>query len=377
MAYAIPEENYDLLETVREFAQKEIKEQCKEYDVSGEFPKEIYDAAIEMGLHTLEIPEEYGGMGLDKVTVAALIEQIGIADAGFGTTFAATGLAYKAVLAAGNEEQKQRCADILTETGFAAFCLTEPMAGSDAANSKTTAVKDGDEYILNGRKCFITNAGVAGFYVVTAMTDKTKGTKGMSAFIVEDGTPGLSVGNHENKMGIRCSTTADVVFEDCRIPASNLIGEEGQGYKIAMITLDMARPYMGCVAVGIAQRAIDEAIAYMKERVQFGKPIAANQGLQFKLADMQIKCETARQMVAHAVSLQETDKKYSMESSIAKAYAGDVAMECASEAIQIFGGYGFSREYPVEKLLRDAKIFQIFEGTNEIQKIVIANNLLR
>ena len=377
MAYAIPEENYDLLETVREFAQKEIKEQCKEYDVSGEFPREIYDAAIEMGLHTLEIPEEYGGMGLDKVTVAALIEQIGIADAGFGTTFAATGLAYKAVLAAGNEEQKQRCADILTETGCAAFCLTEPMAGSDAANSKTTAVKDGDEYVLNGRKCFITNAGVAGFYVVTAMTDKTKGTKGMSAFIVEDGTPGLSVGNHENKMGIRCSTTADVVLEDCRIPASNLIGEEGQGYKIAMKTLDMARPYMGCVAVGIAQRAIDEAIAYMKERVQFGKPIAANQGLQFKLADMQIKCETARQMVAHAVSLQETDKKYSMESSIAKAYAGDVAMECASEAIQIFGGYGFSREYPVEKLLRDAKIFQIFEGTNEIQKIVIANNLLR
>ena len=376
MAYAIPEENYDLLETVREFAQKEIKEQCKEYDVSGEFPQEIYDQMTEMGLPTLEIPEEYGGMGLDKVTVAALIEQVSIADAGFGTTLAATGLAYKAVLIAGTEEQKQRCADILTETGFACFCLTEPMAGSDVANSKTTAVKDGDEYVLNGRKCFITSAGKGGFYVVTAMTDKTLGRKGMSTFIVEAGTPGLSIGNHENKMGIRCSTTADVVFEDCRIPAANLLGNEGEGYKIAMKTLDLARPYMGCVAVGIAQRAIDEAVAYMKERVQFGKPIGKNQGLQFKLADMQIKCETARQMVAHAVSMQDSGKKFSMESSIAKAYAGDAAMECASEAIQIFGGYGFSREYPVEKLLRDAKIFQIFEGTNEIQKIVIANNLL-
>jgi len=376
MAYAIPEENYDLLEAVRELAQKEIKEQCKEYDVTGDFPQEIYDKVFEMGVHTLEIPEEYDGMGLDKVTVAALLEQISIADAGIGTSLAASGLAYKAILKAGNDEQKQRCSELFMETGFAAFAHTEPGAGSDAGAIRTTAVKDGDEYVLNGRKCFITNAGVAGFYLLTAMTDKSLGSKGMSAFIIEQGTPGLSIGNHENKMGIRCSTTADVVLEDCRIPAANIVGKEGDGFKIAMMTLDMGRPFMGCVAVGIAQRAIDEAIAYMKDRQQFGKPIGKNQGLQFKLADMQIYCETARQMVAHAVSMHETDKKHTMMDAIAKSYAGDAAMFCASEAIQIFGGYGYSREYPVEKLLRDAKIFQIFEGTNEIQRIVIANNLL-
>ena len=376
MAYAIPEENYDLLETVREFAQKEIKEQCKEYDVSGEFPQEIYDQMTEMGLPTLEIPEEYGGMGLDKVTVAALIEQVSIADAGFGTTLAATGLAYKAVLIAGTEEQKQRCADILTETGFACFCLTEPMAGSDAANSKTTAVKDGDEYVLNGRKCFITSAGKGGFYVVTAMTDKTLGRKGMSTFIVEAGTPGLSIGNHENKMGIRTSITSDVVLEDVRIPATQRLGAEGTGFATAMKTLDLARMFVGGLAVGIAQRALDEGIAYTKTRCQFGRPVAKNQGLQFKMADMAIQIETARQLVLHAHKLYELGLPYGKEAAMAKCYAGDIAVQVALDGIQLFGGYGYSREYPVEKLLRDAKIFQIFEGSNEIQRVVIANHIL-
>lgn len=376
MAYIISEEAKDLLEDVKEFCENEVKEQCKEYDVSGEWPNEIYDKAIEMQLHSLEVPEEYGGPGLDRVSVAALIEQMAIADAGFATTISASGLGMKPVLIAGSEELKKRACNLIVDGGFGAFCLTEPMAGSDASAGKTTAVKDGDSYVLNGRKCFITNGAVASFYCVTAMTDKSQGTKGISMFFVEAGTPGLSTGNHENKMGIRTSNTCDVVFEDCRIPAENLIGQEGKGFKIAMQTLDQARTWMGCVATGIAQRGIDEAIAYGKERIQFGKPIIKNQALQFKIADMEIKTETARQMVAHALTKMDMGLPYAKESAIAKCYASDIAMEVASEAIQMFGGYGYSREYPVEKLLRDAKIFQIFEGTNEIQRIVIANNVI-
>ncbi len=376
MAYLISEEAQDLLLDVRNFCEKEVKEQCKDYDVSGEWPKEIYDKAIEQGYQALEVPEEYGGPGLSRVDVAALLEEMAKADAGFATTISASGLGMKPVLIAGSEEQKQRACDLILEGGFGAFALTEPGAGSDPGAGKTTAVRDGDDYILNGRKCFITNGGVAAFYCVTALTDKTKGAKGMSMFFVEAGTPGLSTGNEENKMGIRTSNTCDVVFEDCRIPAKNLIGEEGRGFSIAMKTLDQARTWMGCVAAGIAQRGMEEAIAYGKERIQFGKPIIKNQAIQFKIADMEIKIETARQMVAHSLTLMDMGLPHTKESAIAKCYASDIAMEVASEAIQIFGGYGYSREYPVEKLLRDAKIFQIFEGTNEIQRIVIANNTI-
>ena len=266
--------------------------------------------------------------------------------------------------------------DLVLEGGLGAFCLTEPGAGSDASAGRTTAVKDGDEYVLNGRKCFITNGEMASFYCITAITDKEKGLKGISMFFVEKGTKGLSTGNHEDKMGIRTSNTCDVVLEDCRIPASALVGKEGEGFAIAMKTLDQARSWIGCIAVGIAQRGIQEAIAYGKERIQFGKPVIKNQALQFKIADMEIKTETARQMVAHALTKMDLGLPYGKESAIAKCYAGDIAMEVSSEAIQIFGGYGYSREYPVEKLLRDAKIFQIFEGTNEIQRIVIANNVI-
>ena len=371
MAYLINAEDQDLLNDVREFCEKELKEQCKEYDVSGEWPAEIYALAGELGYNGLEVPEEYGGPGLDRLTVAAIVEEFGRADAGFATTIIASNLALKAVLFGGNEEQKQHACDLMLEGKHGAFCLTEPQAGSDASNSKATAVRDGDEYILNGRKCFITNGGISDFYVITAMTDKTQGTKGISAFLVDAGTPGLSFGNHENKMGIRTSTTCDVVMEDCRIPASCLMGKEGEGFSIAMKTLDMSRAWVGCGAVGIAQRAIDEAVAYGKQRVTFGKPILKNQALQFKVADMEIRVETARQMVAHAMMLMDAGKPYSKESAIAKCYAGDAAVQNAVEAIQILGGYGYSREYPVEKLLRDSKIFQIFEGTNEIQRMVI------
>lgn len=376
MAYLISEEAQDLLQDVKNFCEKEVKEACKEYDISGEWPKMIYDKAMEQGYQALEVPEEYGGPGLSRVDVAALIEQMAIADAGFATTISASSLALKPVLIAGREEQKARVCEMVLEGGLGAFCLTEPGSGSDAGAGKTTAVKDGDQYILNGRKCFITNGGVASFYCVTAMTDKTKGVKGMSMFLVEAGTPGLSTGREEDKMGIRTSNTCDVVLEDLRIPASNLIGEEGKGFSIAMKTLDQARTWMGCIAAGIAQRGIDEAVGYGKERIQFGKPVIKNQAMQFKVADMQIRTETARQMVAHALTRMDMGLSHTMESAIAKCYASDIAMEVASEAIQIFGGYGYSREYPVEKLLRDAKIFQIFEGTNEIQRIVIAGNII-
>ncbi|MDD3229991.1 MAG: acyl-CoA dehydrogenase family protein [Oscillospiraceae bacterium] len=376
MAYFISDVAKDLLKDVHDFCEKEVKEQSKEYDRTGEWPKEIYQKAIDMQLQTLEVPKEYGGPGLDRVSVAALIEEMAKADAGFATTISASGLGMKPVLIGGSEEQKKRACKLIMDGGFGAFALTEPGAGSDAGAGKTVAVKDGDSYVINGRKCFITNGGVASFYCITAMTDKSAGTKGMSMFFIEKGTPGLSTGHEEDKMGIRTSNTCDVVLEDCRVPASSLIGKEGKGFKIAMMTLDQARTWMGCVATGIAQRCMEEAIAYGKQRIQFGKPILKNEVMKFKIADMEIGIETARQMVAHALTLMDKGMPHSKESAIAKCYASDMAMKVATEAVQMFGGYGYSREYPVEKFMRDAKIFQIFEGTNEIQRIVVANNTI-
>ena len=330
-----------------------------------------------MGLSALEVPEEYGGVGIDAITCAAICEEMAYADAGFYTTMSASGLALRPVLIAGNEEQKKWACDVLLNGGHAAFGLTEPMAGSDSSNTKTTAEKDGDSYILNGRKCFITNGGIADFYTIFAMTNKARGIRGISTFLVPRDTPGLSVGNHENKMGIRTSNTTDVVMEDVRVPASALLGKEGNGFLVSMKTLDMSRPYVGAGAVGIAQRCIDEAVAYSKQRVTFGSTISNHQAIQFMLADMEIRTETARSMVIQAVTRQEQGLSYSKESAIAKCYAGDIAVQNALDAIQILGGYGYSREYPVEKLLRDAKIFQIYEGTNQIQRSVIAKSVIK
>ncbi|MGR5590260.1 acyl-CoA dehydrogenase family protein [Peptoniphilus grossensis] len=377
MSYLISEEAKDLLLDVRNFCEKEVVEVCKEADRTGEWPEDLYEMAKEQGYFALEVPEELGGPGLSRIDIAALFEEMAKADAGFATTISASGLGMKPVLIAGSEEQKNYVADVAMEGGLGAFCLTEPGAGSDASSGTTTAVKDGDEYVLNGRKCFITNGAVASYYCITASTDKSKGVKGLSMFLVPAGTPGLSSGKEEDKMGIRTSNTTDVVLEDCRIPASNLIGEEGKGFSIAMKTLDQARAWMGCIAVGIAQRGIDEAKKYTDERIQFGKAINENQAIQFKLADMDIQTEVARQMVANALTRMDMGLSYNRESAIAKCFASDIAMRVAEDAIQLFGGYGYSREYPVEKLLRDAKIFQIFEGTNEILRIVVANNLLR
>ena len=377
MGYILSEEGSELVSTVREFCENEVKEQCKSFDESGEFPADIVRQGAEMGLSALEVPEEYGGVGIDAITCAAICEEMAYADAGFYTTMSASGLALRPVLIAGNEEQKQWACDVLLNGGHAAFGLTEPMAGSDSSNTKTTAEKDGDSYILNGRKCFITNGGIADFYTIFAMTNKARGIRGISTFLVPRDTPGLSVGNHENKMGIRTSNTTDVVMEDVRVPASALLGKEGNGFLVSMKTLDMSRPYVGAGAVGIAQRCIDEAVAYSKQRVTFGSTISNHQAIQFMLADMEIRTETARSMVIQAVTRQEQGLSYSKESAIAKCYAGDIAVQNALDAIQILGGYGYSREYPVEKLLRDAKIFQIYEGTNQIQRSVIAKSVIK
>lgn len=377
MGYILNEEQNSLVDMVEKFMTNEVKPHVAEFDITGEFPKELYKKAFELGLHCIDIPEEFGGGGVDYLTAAAIYEEIGKVDAGFATGLCATSLALKPVLIAGTPEQKKLFSDIIIPGAFGAFCLTEPDAGSDAGSIRTTAVRDGDEYIINGGKCFITNGGVSDVYVVFASTDKSKGLKGLTAFIVERSRAGITVGKEENKMGIRLSNTSEVIFEDVRIPVTNLLGKEGDGFKIAMKTLDLSRPFVGVIAVGIAQRAIDESIKYSKERITFGKPIAKFQAIQFMLADMDIETEAARQMVVHAIQLILANKPYSREAAIAKCLAGDVAVKVALDAIQILGGYGYSRDYPVEKLLRDAKIFQIFEGTNQIQRVIIAGQLLK
>ena len=362
----------------KEFAENEVKPLAQEVDETEVFPRATVEKMAKYGFLGIPVPKEYEGQGCDPLTYVMCVEELAKVCATTSVIVSAhTSLCIDPILTYGTPEQKAKYVpDLASGRKLGAFGLTEPGAGTDAQGQQTKAVLDGDEWVLNGSKCFITNGGIASFYCVTAMTDKTKGVKGMSMFFVEKGTPGLSTGKEENKMGIRTSNTCDVVLEDVRIPASNLIGEEGRGFNIAMQTLDQARTWMGCVATGIAQRGINEAIAYGKERVQFGKPIIKNQALKFKVADMEIKTETARQMVAHALTKMDLGLPYTKESAIAKCYASDIAMEVASEAIQMFGGYGYSREYPVEKLLRDAKIFQIFEGTNEVQRIVISNSVI-
>ena len=377
MAYICSEETQELIDAVREFCDNEVREQSKEYDRTGEWPKEIYDKAMEMQLHMMDVPEEYGGLGLDKLSIAAILEEMAKADAGFALTFSVSNIGLKSVFLAGTEAQKKKFCDTIVSGHFTGFALTEPQAGSDAGAGRTTAKKDGDSYILNGRKCFITNAGPAQIYVVFAITDKSKGAKGYSAFIVERDRAGVSVGKEEDKMGIRLSNTADVVFDDVHVPADHLIGKEGKGYGYAMSTLDLARPIIGAMSAGIIRRCIEECVEYAKQRVTFGKPIIKHQVNSFKLADMEIKLETTRAAVINCFNQYYAGKPYGEAAAIAKCYGGDSSVECALEAIQILGGYGYSREYPVEKLLRDAKIMQIYEGTNEIQRMVISGYVCR
>lgn len=371
------EEQKEYIDLIRKFGEKEIKPYNAEWDRNGEFPMGVYEKLFEMGLHLMDIPEKFGGLGLDKVTAGMMTEELAKYDAGIATSISAVGLAFKPLIVAGTDEQKQIFSDLIGDGGFASFALTEPSAGSDAGAVKTTAVYKNDNWTINGSKCFITCAEYAKVFTVIAQTDKSKGLRGLTAFMVEADRKGVSVGKEEDKMGIRTSNTCDVFFDEVCIPDSHRIGQIGDGFKIAMKTLDMARPVVGACAVGICQACVDICKEYMKTRIQFGRPIAALQGLQFMLADMEIATETARAMVYKTLQMIEDGEPYSHAAAIAKCYAGDMAMKVSTDAVQILGGYGYSREYPVEKLMRDAKIYQIFEGTNQVQRVVIANNLLK
>jgi len=375
--YLLTEQQKDLQALVREFAQKEIAPHAAEWDKNSEIPREYIEKGFELGLHLTGIPEKYGGMGLDTVTRCIIREELGKADAGYAITLGASLLGYLPIALAGNEEQLKRVVDIIVPGNVCAFCLTEPGGGSDAAMNTTTARKVGDEYIINGRKCFITNGALAGVYTVFASTDKSKGAKGISAFIVERDREGITVGKKEDKMGIRSSNTTDVIFEEVRVPAKNLIGGEGQGFKIAMQTLDRTRAEGSATGVGICQAAIDHCVKYAKERVVFGKPIGRHQAISFMLADMEIQTQAARQLVLYTARLADNGIIDGMISACAKTFVGDTAMKVTTDAVQIFGGYGYCKDYPVEKLMRDAKVFQIFEGTNQIQRLVISGNMLK
>lgn len=377
MGYFLEEEAKEIVCMVKEFCEQEIKEQCKAYDVSGEFPDDIMKKTMEMQLHLMEVPEQYGGLELGLVPCAALYEEIAYADAGISSTLATNALALKPVILAGTKRQAQTVAELIVGGGYGAFALTEPMAGSDASNTLTTATKKGDHYILNGEKCFISNGGVADVYIVFAMTDKSAGTRGISAFIVEGDRKGIVRGKEENKMGLRLSNTASVFFEDVHVPEENLIGQEGKGFSIAMKTLDVERALTAAINLGIARRALFEAVTYTKQRITFAKPVIENQAIQFMLAEMDMKIEAARQMTVYALQCYEKGMRATREAAMAKCFASDITMEVTTDAVQLLGGYGYSREYPVEKLMRDAKAFQILEGTNQILRMVIGGSLVR
>ncbi len=377
IGFELTDEQKQLRDMAHKFAANEIRPIAAECDRDGKFPMEVFQKAFELGLMTEFIPEEYGGLGLGSLDTCIISEELAWGCSGIATSMAASGLALTPILIAGTEEQKKRFVQPFTEKLlFASFCLTEPGAGSDASGIKTTAKKDGDHYIINGRKCFITNGSYANQYTVFAMTDKSLGHKGISCFVVPRELEGVSVGKKEDKLGQRASDTADVIFEDVRIPKENLLWNEGDGFKIAMMTLDRTRPSVAASAVGVARAAYEYALEYSMERVQFGAPIAMNQAINFMLADMLIGIETARLITWKAAWLADQGQRNTIEASIAKAYAGDLVMKITTDAVQIFGGYGYMKDYPVEKLMRDAKIFQIYEGTNQIQRLVIAKEIL-
>ena len=363
---------------IAEFVAKEVKPGISERDEKEEFSIELFQKMAAMGLAGIPMPEEYGGAGGDYLGYAIAVEEISKVDASAGVTISAhTSLCSVPIYEYGTEEQKQKYLVPLAQgKKLGAFGLTEPFAGSDAAGMKSMAVLDGDHYVLNGSKQFITNAGYADIYVIIAFTDKSKKSRGFSAFIVEKDTAGFTFGKKEKKMGIRSSATGELIFEDCRIPKENLLGKEGEGFKIAMSTLDGGRTGVAAQALGIAQGAFDEAVAYAKVREQFGQPISNFQGVSFKLADMAVQIEAARLLTYQAASLKDKKLPYAKQSAMAKLFASDIAMDVTVEAVQVFGGYGFSREFPLERFMRDAKITQIYEGTNEIHRLVISRYVL-
>ena len=378
MDFTLTPEHEMMRKAIAEFAAKEVKPGASERDEKEEFSMELFQKMGAMGLAGIPMPEEYGGAGGDYVGYAIAVEEISKVDASAGITLSThTSLCSVPILEYGTEEQKQKFLVPLAQgKKLGAFGLTEPSAGSDAAGMKSMAVLDGDHYVLNGSKQFISNAGFADIYVIIAFTDKSQKSRGFSAFIVEKDTPGFTFGKKEKKLGIRSSSTGELIFEDCRIPKENLLGKEGEGFKIAMSTLDGGRTGVAAQALGIAQGAFDEAVQYAKVREQFGQPIANFQGVSFKLADMAVKVEAARLLTYQAAFLKGKKLPYAKQSAMAKLFASDIAMEVTVEAVQVFGGYGFTREFPMERFMRDAKITQIYEGTNEIHRMVISRYVL-
>lgn len=377
MNFALDEELLELKELTHQFAKNEIRPVAPEYDEKNEFPHDIMKKAFDIGYLTSNIPMELGGMGFNTMQNSVVCEELAWGCAGMYTSIMANTLATTPIVLFGTDEQKKEFLEPLTkEVSYACFALTEREAGSDNSVIKTTARKDGDYYILNGSKTFITNGGISGLGVIFASTDNTRGARGLSAFIVPMDLPGVTVGKHENKMGHRASNTTELYFDDVKVPAKNLLRREGFGFIIAMKTLDFARPAVGAGGLGVARAAYEEALKYAQTRIQFGKPIAAFQHNAFKLADMATEIEAARMMVYRSSWMLDNNMKASKESAMAKVMATDVAMKVTTEAVQILGGYGYMKEYPVEKWMRDAKLLQIYEGTNEIQRHVISLEIL-
>jgi len=378
MEFGLDDEQRMLQDTARRFAREQIAPVAAAYDQSGEFPREIIREAWKLGLISTQLPQEYGGLGLSVVDSCLVTEEISWGCSGMSTSMMANDLGLMPIIVAGNAEQRKRWLTHLAEDfRLIAFCLSEPGAGSDVAGLQLKAVKDGDAYVLNGTKCWITNGGEADLYTVFATLDPGSRHKGICAFVVEADSPGISHGKKEDKMGQRASDTRTVQFDDVRVPADQRLGQEGEGFLVAMKTLDRTRPPIGALATGIARRALDESVAYSQERQAFGSPIGGFQAVQFMLADMAKDVEAARLLTLQSAWMIDNGQHASKYSSIAKCFATDMAMRVTTDAVQVFGGNGYTKEYPVEKLMRDAKLMQIYEGTNQIQRLVIARELLR
>jgi acyl-CoA dehydrogenase len=378
MEFGLTDEQLVLQETARRFAQDEIAPIAAKYDQSGEFPREVIRRAWELGLSSTVIPPENGGLGLASVDQCLITEEVAWGCSGIGTSVMANDLGLTPIVVAGTDEQKKRWLEpCVEEFKLIAFCLSEPNAGSDVAGLQLKATPDGDGYKLNGTKQWITNGGEADLYTVFATLDPSKRHAGITAFVVPADAPGISHGKKEDKMGQRASDTRVVNFDDVHVPADQRLGAEGEGFKVAMQTLDRTRPPIGALATGIARRALEESIGYAKERKAFGAPIGGFQAVQFMLADMAKEVEAARLLTLQSAWMLDSGRRASKYSSFAKCFATDMAMRVTTDAVQVFGGNGYTKEYPVEKLMRDAKLMQIYEGTNQIQRLVIARELLR
>ena len=376
--FALPEEHEELRTAIRALAEKEIAPYAAAVDEEARFPQEALDALNASGFNAVHVPEEYGGQGADSVAACIVIEEVARVDASASLIPAVNKLGTMGLILRGSDALKKQVLPEIAEGKMASYALSEREAGSDAASMRTRAKADGDDWILNGSKCWITNGGKSAWYTVMAVSDPDKGANGISAFMVHENDEGFTVGPKERKLGIKGSPTTELYFENCRIPGDRIIGEPGTGFKTALATLDHTRPTIGAQAVGIAQGALDAAIAYAKDRKQFGRPIADNQGLQFMLADMAMKVEAARLMVYSAAARAERgEPDLGFISAASKCFASDIAMEVTTDAVQIFGGAGYTVDFPVERMMRDAKITQIYEGTNQIQRVVMSRALLR